>query len=94
MQALCELYNRPAEIWAYDSLKGARKLRTFHETAGSSRGVLPLRLSYYGGGHYDSITDEKHNETILRLAPGVIERQALQRVVARLALAQSGNIKS
>lgn len=33
IQAICELYNRPAEIWAYDSQTGARKLRTFHETA-------------------------------------------------------------
>ncbi|CAM9456401.1 unnamed protein product [Chrysoparadoxa australica] len=62
VQALCELYNRPAEIWAYDKAQGAKTLRTFHEmaatqgaaTSGSSR-MTPMRLSYYGGGHYDSI---------------------------------------
>ena len=32
LQALCELYDRPAEIWAFDPTVGARKLRTFHET--------------------------------------------------------------
>ena len=44
IQALCELYNRPAEIWAYDSTRGARKLRTFHEAAGRAPSVVPLRL--------------------------------------------------
>jgi hypothetical protein len=34
IEALCELYDRPAEIWAYDPSRGATKLRTFHEIAG------------------------------------------------------------
>lgn len=41
---------------------GAKTLRTFHEAAGSAAGGpqrgpsrTPMRLSYYGGGHYDSV---------------------------------------
>ncbi|CAN0325289.1 unnamed protein product, partial [Hapterophycus canaliculatus] len=32
-------------------------LRSFHEAAGNASGSLrpPMRLSYYGGGHYDSV---------------------------------------
>ena len=48
IQAMCELYDRPAELWGYDTLLGARKLRTFHEAVGSGR--PQMRLSYYGGG--------------------------------------------
>ena len=70
IQAICELYNRPAEIWAYDPQRGARKLRTFHEAAGRVSSVVPLKLSYYGGGHYDSVVDEKHSDYVLRSAPG------------------------
>lgn len=49
---------------------GAKTLRTFHEAAGSASGQLghrrpPMRLSYYGGGHYDSVSpinDSVHSE--------------------------------
>ena len=51
---MCEIYGRPAEIWAYDSTLGARKLRTFHE-GGGNRHITPMRVSYYVGGHYDSL---------------------------------------
>lgn len=54
LQALCELYDRPAQVWSFDADAGlAKVLRAFHrddETAGP-----PMRLSYFGGGHYDSI---------------------------------------
>ena len=88
-QSICELYNRPAEIWAYDTQRGARKLRTFHEATGRLSTQLPLRLSYYGGGHYDSIIDAKHSDQLLRTAPGEAETLALTRVTERVALASS-----
>jgi OTU domain-containing protein 5 len=31
IQAMCEIYDRSAQIWAYDNATGARCLRTFHE---------------------------------------------------------------
>lgn len=92
IQAVCELYDRPTEIWAYDQSKGARKLRTFHENAGtgaassssgggsSSRSRPLIRLSYYGGGHYDSITGETHARDLLHSAPGEAEDLAIARV--------------
>lgn len=57
IQAMCEMYGRPAYIWAYDAVCGAKNLRTFHEAAEvhGSVGDGIIRLSYYGGGHYDSI---------------------------------------
>ena len=65
LQALCELYNRSAQVWSYDADKhAATVIRAF----GSNQALLnhaedqpprtggpPMRLSYYGGGHYDSI---------------------------------------
>lgn len=96
IQALCEIYNRPAEIWAYDSLLGARKLRTFHEAANSSSplhspdrvtGVTAttaqvrptIKLSYYGGGHYDSLYDDTFRYALLHSEPGVVEQAAIAR---------------
>jgi hypothetical protein len=82
IQAICELYHRPTEIWAYDSQKGAQKLKTFHETSvkGSNRPVI--RLSYYGGGHYDSIVkDRDHATNLLRSVPGEVEDLRVREVV-------------
>lgn len=42
IEAICELYDRPAEIWAYDPTTGARKLRTFHESAGGLDSFLRI----------------------------------------------------
>ena len=55
IQAMSELYHRPVEIWAYDPQIGARKLRTFHEATSATNPLPPIRLSYYGGSHYDSV---------------------------------------
>jgi OTU domain-containing protein 5 len=56
IQAICELYDRPAEIWAYDSNLGAKKLRTFHKpVAFESFMKPPMRLSFYGGNLLTSI---------------------------------------
>lgn len=43
LQAMCELYDRPAEVYAYDPAHGFRKLRTFHESSGVSRSRPPIR---------------------------------------------------
>jgi hypothetical protein len=91
IQALCEMYNRPAEIWAYDRRLGAKRLRTFHEGTGggvsSSSGggggesPIPMRLSYYGGGHYDSIMGRDFDGDGLRAVgpSGTIEDAAIRR---------------
>ena len=46
-------------------------------------------MSYYGGGHYDSIVDAKHSDQLLLSVPGVAESLALSRVAERVALASS-----
>lgn len=92
IQALCEIYDRPAEIFAYDPVHGARKLRTFHEAVINLENVRPssssthsyqrpfIKLSYYGGGHYDSIVDNSHHNNIIpAINIGKIERAAIQR---------------
>lgn len=76
IQAICEMYRRPAHIWAYDPSVGARKLRTFHEGAGSATSS-PICLSYYGGGHYDSLCAP--HASILTTAPGVVEDSSIAR---------------
>ncbi|KAH8063289.1 thiol-dependent ubiquitin-specific protease [Aureococcus anophagefferens] len=84
VQALCELYDRPAEIWSYDAAAnakagGAKVLRTFHggeqASAGGAMAVgdvrrAPMRLSYYGGGHYDSVVRDAEPPAALLRAAG------------------------
>ena len=36
VQAMCEMYNRPAEIWVYDPTMGARKIKTFHHQSSAT----------------------------------------------------------
>jgi len=50
---MSEIYNRPIEIYAYR----AEPLRTFHEEQHRNSGVKPIRLSYHGSEHYNSIRE-------------------------------------
>lgn len=78
IQAMSEIYQRPIEIWAYDATLGAKRLRTFHEIIeGKGRGACSIRLSFYGGGHYDSIVAADHRDALLTTLPGVLEDRAL-----------------
>ena len=82
--AMCEIYDRPAEIYVYDSRCGAKLMKTFHENRLSSR--VPFRLSYYGGGHYDAIVPIIQTATTtnskLKTKPGIYERTRIE--LARL----------
>lgn len=68
IQALCEIFDRPAEIYAFSRTRGAQLLRTFHAARSTSR--PPLRLSYYGGGHYDSIVGPGFETALMNSRPG------------------------
>lgn len=71
---MSEIYDRPIEIYAYS----AKPMRTFHETSQSQ--VPPIRLSYFGGKHYDSIVhidEEKQKETWEPFEPGHVEDKAI-----------------
>jgi OTU domain-containing protein 5 len=43
IQAMCELYNRPAQVYAYDAVHGYRTLRQFHENNTSDTNGALLR---------------------------------------------------
>ncbi|CAI5703532.1 unnamed protein product [Peronospora effusa] len=75
LQAMCELYDRPAEVFAYDPVQGFRKLRCYHENSALSRCRPPIRLSYYGGGHYDSLVGHNHQVNLIRETPGLWEQR-------------------
>lgn len=111
IQAMCEIYDRAAQIWAFDTSLGARCLRTFHEVSSrpntarsrpssgsnnawyrvnsTSSQKQPIRLSYYGGGHYDSIISTGVQVPSSR-APGEIEDRAINRAKERVQLALTG----
>lgn len=93
IQAMCELYDRPAEVYAYDPQHGFRKLRTFHENSALSRTRPPICLSYYGGGHYDSIVGPQHGANLIREPPGEWERRHLV-ISRRINTREGGSISS
>ena len=65
LQAISEIYKRPIEIYS-NSIK---PLKTFHENQNSflrnenenDNIFLPIRLSYHGKNHYNSIVPNKNN---------------------------------
>lgn len=100
IQALCEIYNRPAEIWAYDPVQGAKTIRVFHSdaTANTASGVPslssstnpsssvarpPIRLSYFGGGHYDSLQGKDWEQNFLKKPVGEQEQLMIQAAQSR-----------
>jgi len=130
VQALCEIYNRPAEIWAYDPVNGAKLLRVFHSAASTSSSTTtttttealgsasggsgitnnannsssrvdissirpPIRLSYFAGGHYDSVkvsdTDLWRSQLISPDMAGIKEEQALRAARSRAAFRRSSS---
>lgn len=81
LEAMSEIYNRPIEIYAYSS----EPMRTFHET--NFKKSEPIRLSYHGMCHYNSVRNKKNPLTTGYLHPesyGEIEGSALKRSVGHL----------
>ena len=73
IQALSEIYDRPIELYAYSKVP----MRTFHESHGSE-GTQPIRLSYHGKSHFNSIMPFNEGEhAFLRSRPGVVEQAAV-----------------
>jgi hypothetical protein len=42
-----------------------------------------IRLSYYGGGHYDSLVTPYHSDTVLKRSPGEVEDLHIMRTLRR-----------
>jgi OTU domain-containing protein 5 len=88
IQAMSELYGRSVEILTFDEHAGARVLRTFHEpTANEER--EPIRLSCFGGGHFDSIVGATHAASCIRSEPGVVEDARISASQQRIAFENS-----
>ena len=92
LQAMCEMYNRAAQVYAYDPHDGCHIVREVHSDVRAESSDpetrKPMRLSFYGGGHYDSLVERERIGADCGLAseeePGVLERASLERAQARL----------
>ena len=83
LEALSEIYNRPIEIYS-----GSEKpLRCFHEDKNDyDRNVIPIRLSYHGRKHYNSVIPLKDAEykfkmyiiNLIQTNPGVYEEKIIK----------------
>jgi hypothetical protein len=90
IQAMGEMYRRPVHIFQYHPQHGARMLRRV-QTA-QQEGLEPMRLSFFGGGHYDSVERDDHRTRVLSESPGTIEARALASARATAASqSQSGD---
>lgn len=85
LQALSEIYNKPIEIYAYNN----KPMRTFHEEKRNNRSK-PLKLSYHGGQHYNSIVylsqdkeEEKEDANKEAVQPMTMEYEAVRISKAR-----------
>lgn len=92
IQAMCEIYDRPAEIWSFDRNEGAKVMRTFHEVSPLGRQRPPIRLSYYGGGHYDSVVGTDFHANLLSQQPGAMEHGRIE--MSRRGTARGGEGES
>jgi len=79
IQALSEIYDRSIQIYAYSG----EPMRTFHEV--STNNQEPIRLSYHGSSHYNSIKKiGQENDGVLDNEPGVLEDVVLRNSRTRL----------
>jgi len=91
LQAISEIYKRPIEIYS-NSIK---PLKTFHENQKSfsrceneDEIILPIRLSYHGKNHYNSIIPNKVNyldfkifrKLLIKEKPGEFERNRIEKI--------------
>lgn len=86
--AMCELYDRPAEIWSgrgNKTLQTPRDHPTHNANASASSAIPVIRLSYYGGFHYDSIIGNNHSKFLLTSSPGTAEDEKIRSSKIKLA---------
>ena len=95
LQAISELYNRPIEIYSGSD----KPLKTFHENINEFnlkqenkdnqleiKKISPIRISYHGQEHYNSIIPRKNNyeiwinykDSMINTTPGEYEEQILK----------------
>lgn len=91
LQALSEIYNRPIEIYSGSD----KPLKTFHENKNDfnlknkdnkNSKIQPIRISYHGNKHYNSIIPSKYNievwtnykDSMLKEKPGEYETRFIE----------------
>ena len=99
LQAMSEMYNRPIQIY----LNSNTAMKTFHETNegfkriteddnqnGEKRSIFPIRISYHGKAHYNSIIPAKTNpelslfvNAMITTKPGDAEDAVINKVNKR-----------
>jgi OTU domain-containing protein 5 len=86
LEAISEIYNRPIEIYS-----GSEKpLRCFHEDSSNNKNsgieVTPIRISYHGKKHYNSVVPLKednnnynnYKNNIIKTKPGIYEDKIIK----------------
>lgn len=91
LQALSELYSRPIEIYSHS----IHPLKTFHENSSTFNRIeslnedkgthYPIRLSYHGKAHYNSIIPNDDNlslfkEALISTKPGELEDMMIEKL--------------
>jgi len=89
VQALADVYSRPLVIYGFSEAAGAARLRAFKAARAPAAPAPPLRLSFFLGGHYDSVRGADSDAAQLRTPPGVAEAAFFERVHAAVAKADA-----
>ena len=79
IQAMSEIFNKPIEIYAYRN----EPMRTFHES--EFEGGNPMRVSYHGKCHYNSIILIDGGKQEAGMEPGWQEDEAISSALERKA---------
>jgi len=83
IQAMCEIYGRPIEIYAYSS----EPMRTYTNEIANLTSKPPIRLSYHTRSHYNSIINPaNHCDSIDRRNPGEHESTTIERRIELRAM--------
>ena len=96
VQAMADVYSRNVEIFGYDPQAGARRLRAFKTARPPPRSAPPMRLSFFLGGHYDSLrsgSGSSDASAILLGPPGEAEAAFFVRVHAAIQRAEAAKAK-
>ena len=87
ISACAEIYKRQIEIWTYNAMENSAHVQE-HCRFGTGYQQndlevnIPVRLSFYKGGHYDSIVGQGWEKNVVSARPGEVEDAAI--AVAKL----------
>jgi len=85
LQAICELYNRPVEIFVANE----NPINLFHEIYKTDN--APIRLSYHSGNHYNSVRDPKNPTVGVGLGIPNFKKGSVDNALVNQAIEESEN---